>query len=250
MPFDLALLPPDLSPLLALSLVALSFLASLITATFSLGGGSLMVVVLALVFPPAVVVPVHGVIQLGSNGGRAVLQRDHVQWGLVRWLLLGAAIGTVLGAQIVAMLPERVFQAAIAVFILVTTWLPQPKAVSARPGLLVAGGAIVSALGMVVGAVGPLIAVFLRGLQDRRQLVATHAALMTGQNTLKVAAFLVLGFSFAQYLPLLLGMISAGFAGTAVGTRLLLKMPEKAFRYGFRIILSLVALDLLRAAIF
>ena len=60
---------------MALALVALSFVTSLITATFSLGGGTLMVAVLAVVFPPAIVVPLHGAIQLGSNGGRAIVQR-------------------------------------------------------------------------------------------------------------------------------------------------------------------------------
>ena len=50
------LLPQDLDPVMALALVALSFVTSLITATFSLGGVTLMVAVLELVFPPAVVV--------------------------------------------------------------------------------------------------------------------------------------------------------------------------------------------------
>ena len=57
-----SLLPAGVDPLLALLLIGLSFVTSMITATFSLGGGLLMVAVLALVFPPAVVVPVHGAV--------------------------------------------------------------------------------------------------------------------------------------------------------------------------------------------
>jgi uncharacterized membrane protein YfcA len=45
-------------------------------------------------------------------------------------------------------------------------------------------------------------------------------------------------------------MVAAGFGGTAIGSRLLVKVPEAAFRWGFKIILSLVALDLLRGALF
>jgi uncharacterized membrane protein YfcA len=45
-------------------------------------------------------------------------------------------------------------------------------------------------------------------------------------------------------------MIASGFVGTALGSRLLVKVPESAFRWGFRIVLSLVALDLLRHAVF
>jgi uncharacterized membrane protein YfcA len=52
-----SILPAGLGEWAALGLVALSFLTSLITATFSLGGGSLMIIAMTLVMPPVVVVP-------------------------------------------------------------------------------------------------------------------------------------------------------------------------------------------------
>jgi uncharacterized membrane protein YfcA len=246
--FDL--LPENLEPLMALALVALSFVTSLITATFSLGGGTLMVAVLALVFPPAIVVPLHGAIQLGSNGGRAMVQRAHIQWGFVKWIAAGAVLGTIVGGQFATLLPERLFTAVIAVFVLVTTWLPQPKVVGRSPAIQFVGGAIISGLSMLVGATGPLVAVFLKGIPDRQQLVATHAMLMTFQNAFKVVVFMALGFAFAEYLPLILAMVVAGFGGTAIGSKLLVKVPESAFRWGFKVILTLVALDLLRGVLF
>jgi len=244
------LLPAGLDATMALALIVLSFVTSLITATFSLGGGTLMVAVLALVFPPAVVVPLHGAIQLGSNGGRAIVQRAHVQWQLVLWLALGGAIGTVIGGQFASLLPATALQVAIAAFVLLTTWLPQPRIVGRSRVAQVVGGAVISALSMVVGATGPLVAVFIKGLADRRHLVATHAMLMTLQNTFKVVVFVFLGFAFAEYLPLIVAMVVSGFGGTALGSRLLVKVPEAAFRWGFKIVLTVVALDLLREAIF
>lgn len=235
---------------MALALVVLSFVTSLITATFSLGGGTLMVAVLAVVFPPAVVVPLHGAIQLGSNGGRAVVQRAHIQWGFVKWIAAGAVVGTIAGGQFASLLPEKIFTGVIGAFVLITTWLPQPKVVGTSRVVQFVGGAVISAISMLVGATGPLVSVFLKGIPDRQQLVATHAMLMTFQNTFKVIVFVVLGFAFADYLPLIVAMVVAGFGGTALGSRLLVKVPEKAFRWGFKIILSLVALDLLRGAIF
>lgn len=249
MPFT-DLLPAGLDATMALALIVLSFVTSLITATFSLGGGTLMVAVLALVFPPAVVVPLHGAIQLGSNGGRAIVQRAHVQWQLVLWLALGGAIGTVIGGQFASLLPATALQVAIAAFVLLTTWLPQPRIVGRSRVAQVVGGAVISALSMVVGATGPLVAVFIKGLADRRHLVATHAMLMTLQNTFKVVVFVFLGFAFAEYLPLIVAMVVSGFGGTALGSRLLVKVPEAAFRWGFKIVLTVVALDLLREAIF
>ena len=244
------LLPADLPLTTALALVALSFVTSLITATFSLGGGSLMVAVLALVFPPTVVVPLHGTIQLGSNAGRAVVQRGHIQWSFVLWISLGGLVGTIVGGQFASRLPETALQIAIASFVLLTTWLPQPKIVGKSRVAQVIGGAVIAAVSMVVGATGPLVAVFIKGLADRRQLVATHAMLMTLQNSFKVVMFVVLGFAFADYLPLIVAMILSGFVGTTIGSRLLVKVPEAAFRWGFKIVLTLVALDLLREALF
>lgn len=245
-----SILPAGLDPTLAIALVVLSFFTSLITATFSLGGGMLMVAVLALVFPPATVVPLHGAIQLGSNAGRAGVQRNHIQWRFVLWISLGGVFGTIAGGQFASLLPESIFQVLIGLFVLVTTWLPQPKIVGRSPVAQVIGGAVISAVSMVVGATGPLVAVFIKGLADRRELVATHAMLMTLQNTFKIVVFVALGFAFAEYLPLILAMVAFGFLGTAIGSRLLVKVPEAAFRWGFKIILSLVALDLLRGAFF
>lgn len=251
MAFDpMSLLPAGLSLPLALVLVGLSFFTSIITATFSLGGGILMVAVMALVFPPAIVVPLHGCVQLGSNAGRALLQRAHIQWQMIVWISLGAIAGTIIGGQFAYLMPEQFLTLAIGLFVLVSVWLPQPRIIGSSRILQVAGGAVISALGMVVGPTGPLIATFVRGLPDRRQLVATHAMLMTIQNLAKVLTFIALGFAFGAYLPLLTAMVLAGFAGTAVGSRLLLWVPEQVFRTGFKIVVSLVALDLIREALY
>jgi uncharacterized protein len=227
----------------------LSFLTSLITATFSLGGGSLLIAAMTLALPPVVVVPVHGCVQLGSNAGRALIMRAHIQWQFILWVTLGAVLGSVLGGRFANFLPEKWFAAAIGLFVLVTTWLPQPKLVADSRAAQFAGGAVVSALGMVVGAAGPLVAAFVRGIADRRQLVATHAMLNALVHVFKVAVFVTMGFAFGQYLPLILVMVAAGFAGTSVGSRLLIRVPEKVFRQVFRMLLSLVALELIRRAV-
>lgn len=242
-------LAPGLGPWLALALIALSFVTSLITATFSLGGGSLLIAAMTLVLPPFVVVPVHGCVQLGSNAGRAVVMRAHIQWKFILWVTLGAAIGSIIGGRFANLLPEKWFAAAIGVFVLVTTWLPQPKLITNSRTAQFLGGAAVSALGMVVGAAGPLVAAFVRGIADRRQLVATHATLNAFQHVFKVIVFVAMGFAFRQYLSLILLMVIAGFAGTMVGSRMLTRVPENVFRLAFRILLSLVALGLIRRAL-
>jgi uncharacterized protein len=242
-------LPPGLGDGAALGLVVLSFLTSLITATFSMGGGALMIIAMTLVMPPVVVVPVHGCVQLGSNVGRAFTLRDHIQWSFILWVTLGGVIGSVLGGRFAYLIPESAFSLAIGVFVLATTWLPQPKFITGNRGVQFIGGTIVSALGMVVGAAGPLVAAFVRGIPDRRQLVATHATLNAFQHVFKVIVFVAMGFAFRQYLPLVIAMVLAGFAGTSVGSRILTRVPESVFRLVFRILLSVAAASLIWRAL-
>lgn len=242
-------LAPGLGDAPAMALVGLSFLTSLITATFSLGGGSLLIAAMTLVLPPVVVIPVHGFVQLGSNAGRALLMRAHIQWQFILWVSLGAVLGSVIGGGFANVLPERWFAAAIGLFVLVTTWLPRSPLIGNNRAVQFAGGMVVSAVGMVVGAAGPLVAAFVRGIPDRRQLVATHAMLNTFQHVFKVLVFMVLGFAIGQYLPLILAMVAAGFVGTSVGGRMLTRVPEHVFRLVFRLLLSVVAAELIRRAL-
>lgn len=243
------LLPPDVTPLIALALVGFSFLTSAITATFGVGGGVVMLAGLGLVFPPAVLVPVHGLVQLGSNAGRAVVQRNHIHWQTMLWFTLGAIPGSFVGAQVALGLPEMLFSVLIALFVLYSTWGPQPKVTARGPVANAIGGGVISALGMVIGANGLMVATFIKWLTDRRQIIATQAMLVTFSNVLKVAAFSLFGFAFSAYVPLVLAMIATGVLGTILGSRLLDRMPEEGFRVAFKWMLTVMALEMLRSAI-
>jgi uncharacterized membrane protein YfcA len=102
---------------------------------------------------------------------------------------------------------------------------------------------------MFIGATGALVAPFIAAACDkRRQVVASHAMLMSIQHGLKIIVFGYLGFSFAPYASLLIGLLAFGFAGTYVGKLVLNRLPEKSFRAGLKIILTILALRLLYGA--
>ena len=61
------LLPPGMDALVGVALMGISFLGSFITAAFGIGGGVVVLAVLATLLPPAALIPVHGVVQFGSN---------------------------------------------------------------------------------------------------------------------------------------------------------------------------------------
>ncbi|MDH3241079.1 MAG: sulfite exporter TauE/SafE family protein [Alphaproteobacteria bacterium] len=228
-----------------IGLCAISFVGSFIAAALGLGGGMLVLAVMALVLPPTVLIPVHGVVQFGSNLGRAVLMARSVLYAVVPAFVIGSVIGAAIGARLVIALPLWLLLAVLGLFVLYGTWSPGFR--SSRPGPMkfLAVGGVSSFVTMFVGATGPLIAPFVAAAcGDRRQVVSTHAMLMSVQHGIKVLAFGILGFAFGPYVPLLAGLLAFGFLGTYVGGRVLLRLPERIFRLGLRLILTLLALRL------
>ena len=102
------LLPPDVSALAGIGLVALSLFTSALTAAAGIGGGLVLLSVMASFLPPIIVIPTHGVVQLGSNAGRAVLLRQHIDRGILLPFVLGSVLGIVLGAKLFVALPTPV----------------------------------------------------------------------------------------------------------------------------------------------
>lgn len=239
------LLPPDVAPGVALLLIGTSFFTSLLTGAMGLGGGVLMLAAIASLLTPAAVIPVHGVVQIGSNLGRMLILRRDVVGRLVLPFALASVAGIATGALFVRALPASLLLAVLGVFILWSCWTPRLRRhqVSSRGFGVV--GAATGLLTMFVGGTGPLVAAFLSPeRQGRRGVVATHAACMTVQHGLKIGAFTALGFAFLPWLPMLAAMIGSGFLGTMAGTRLLERLPERAFARLFRLVLTVLALRL------
>ncbi len=244
-----ALLPNALPLWAALAVIGASFFTSALTAAFGLGGGLALLAVMSAVFPPAAVIPIHGVAQLGSNAGRFYLQRRDIVWPIALWFTAGGLIGALAGGRLAVELPIWALRAGVGVFILYTVWGPKPKAFSPGPRTFFATGAIGSFLTMFFGATGPIAATMLSATKlDRLNIVATHAACMTAQHGLKIVIFGLLGFAYAEWALVITAILAFGFAGAYAGTHYLRRMPEATFKRGFRIVLTAIAVYLLIAA--
>ena len=235
----LSLLPPGMGWDVATALMGLSFLASMITAAFGIGGGVLIIAVLASLLPPAALIPVHAMVQVGSNLGRAIIMRSHIDWPTAGVFLIGSVVGIAIGGVIVIDLPPAAIQIGVGLFILWTIIGTPPSFL--RRSAWLAGG-VSSVLTMFFGATGPFVAAYLKAQNyDRMTTVAMQGACMTAQHALKVLAFGILGFAFGPYVLLIAGMIALGFAGTLAGRRILMKIHEILFRRvlnGILIVLS------------
>ncbi len=229
----------------ASALLAVSFASSFITVAFGIGGGAVMLAVLATLLPASAIIPVHGLVQLGSNVGRAAVMARFLHAEIVLPFAVGALIGVTLGGLFVVQLEPAVIQIGVGLFILWSILFRPPAFMRRSAG--VAGG-FSSFLTMFFGGTGPFVASFVRAQNfDRMGFVATHATLMTLQHLLKTIAFGLLGFAFSQWFGLIALLIAFGFAGTIVGKQLLARIDERRFKIALNTILAVLALRLIYA---
>lgn len=214
-----------------------------------LGGGVLLIGIMAMVFPPAALIPVHGVVQAGSNVTRTIIAHRLVMKQAIVPFAIGAVLGSAVGGRIVVSLPVSLMQAILGVFMLYVCFSPKITAGMPSQKRFFALGVVGAFISMFIGATGTILAPWVRGVSDdRRIFVATHSCIMMFIHGLKVIVFVALGFEFFAYLPLMACMVTAGFAGNWVGFRLLDVMEEALFRRVFQIVLVLLSLRLLWSA--
>ena len=235
-------------------LCGVAFASAVLSAMVGLAGGTVLLAVMLFFFEPAAAIPLHGVIQLLSNGTRTLVQGRHVAWSVVGWYSLFLLPLALAGAHVALAMPTTLGTTLIGVFVLVATlrpgWLrirPASARSQARRFALLGGAA--GFLGSLIGVVGPLVAPFFLHLGlSRRGVVGTSAACQAAGHLAKIAAFGWVGFSYREHLGILTAMSMLVIAGTMVGSRLLDRVNEALFARLYRIVLVLLALRLLSSA--
>jgi uncharacterized protein len=240
---ELWALPEGVAVWAAWVMIAGSLLTSFVTAAFGIGGGVILLALLAVLMPPAALIPVHGVVQLGSNAGRTMLMLANVQRAVLPPFVLGSLLGVALGGTLYVQFPPWAVQFGVAGFIL---WSVFGKLPTIGGRHVFAAGTVSSFLTMFFGATGTFVVAVVKSMKlEPLDHLATHSALMTLQHLLKVVAFGILGFAFGTYLPLIVAMIVSGFIGTYIGKQVLVRMGAKYFKPVLNGILFVLALRLI-----
>lgn len=78
-------------------------------------------------FPPAVLIPLHGTIQLFSNISRVALAPGKIHGGIFLTFGAGAALGALLGMPLRVDIPPAALTVVLAAAILFFTWAPGMK---------------------------------------------------------------------------------------------------------------------------
>lgn len=239
----MTVLPPGMDETAFALLLAASFAGSFVTVAFGIGGGAFLIAVMATMVPPQALIPVHGLVQLGSNAGRLTLLVRHVSWGALPWFAAGSVVGCAAGGVVVVDLPPAAVQTGVGLFVLWSVLARPPAWLRHRPAI---AGLVSSFLTMFFGATGVFVANYVRSLDLTRHVhVATHAAAMTLQHALKVALFGLLGFAFADWGVFVAAMIASGLAGTLSGRLFLDRLNDAWFRRALDLVLVLISARLI-----
>ena len=248
------LIPIDALELVVLAIAAL--LTSILSAVVGMAGGIVLLAVMLLFLPPLVVIPLHGAVQLVSNGSRTIIQRKHLRWDIIgRYAILLLPAGFA-GLAIAQRLPEDAMKALIGSFVLLATWAPgllllgtHPEEPNPHRRFLVLGG-VAGVLNVTLGAIGPLLAPFYLNLGlTRFQLIGTKAASQMLGHLAKIFIFGVTGFAFGSWLVVLAVLAACVVAGTWLGSQVLERVNETWFVRIYKTVLTLIAIRLVLSAL-
>ena len=211
-----------------------------------MGGGILLIASMPGFVPVQAIIPIHAVTQFASNSSRVAFGWSHIDKRLVLPFTLGATLGAWLGGEVYQGVNLDWLPAIIGLLILIVTWVPLPQFKSGGNLALVVLGFYQTGLGMLAGATGPLGGAVLRHYSAAKDwLVVNTAVYMSINHCLRVAVFTVLGFSFAPWIWLILGMVIAGVLGSWVGTTLRSRIPQTIFQLLFKVLVTVLALRMI-----
>ena len=240
-------MPVELSEFTIYFLIIASMVTSFISSAFGIGGGAVLIGLLALKLPPFALLPIHGIVQIGSNFGRSLIFLKDIKRDVLIPFSIGTILGSLLGGTFFIQIEPWLLQLIVAIFIL---WSVFGKIPAIGATHVVFGGIFSGFFTMFFGASGTLVAGMVKTMKlEPVKHTATHSALMTIQHLTKVIIFGFVGFAYAEYFLLIILMIVSGFIGTLIGKKFLIKFGKKYFKLVLNTILTLIAFNLIWNAI-
>jgi uncharacterized membrane protein YfcA len=217
----------------ALFVLLAAFVTATVSGVLGMAGGLLLMGALLLVLPAATAFVVHGLLQLVSNGWRALRLRQHVRGDIVAWYALGAVLAAA-GVAAVSYVPSTAVTYLLLGLVPGLVWLPRHALPldAGRPRHAVAAGIAVTSVNLLAGVAGPLLDVFfVRTSLGRHTIVATKAVTQVLSHTAKVVLYGSALSAEGSGLPWLvvLTAVPLSMLGTVVGGRLLDRMSDAGF---------------------
>ncbi len=199
---------------------------SLLTSLTGLGGGTLILAGLLLVYPPELALPLHSFTQFSANGLRTLFFFRSVRWSVVfayASFMLPATWGA---ALIFDLLNPSALKVLVGVFILasIVPWKLRPHG-EPRFRTFALLGALSGFLGVFVGAIGPMVVPFFNRLKLPRDGILSTKS--TGQMALQLTKIIAFGGAAGVDFLALKENIGLLVLGTLVGVGLSIPVGRK-----------------------
>ena len=209
---------------------------SVLSGVLGMAGGLVLMGVAVALLPVAAALSFHGTTQVVANGSRGAMLWRHVRWRIVAAHAAGSGLAYLLMRQIRFAPDAPLLLVALGLVPFVARVMPRSTWFDAtKPPAALACGFVTTSLQLVAGVAGPLLdAFFVEAPMGRREIVATKATTQALSHALKVAYFAPMVARGALSWPLLIGAAVAALVGTRLGTLLLEKVSEAAFRTATR----------------
>ncbi|PIP96263.1 MAG: hypothetical protein COW00_15885 [Bdellovibrio sp. CG12_big_fil_rev_8_21_14_0_65_39_13] len=231
-----------------LTLCSATILTSIISATIGIAGGILLLSLMTFFYPMSVIIPIHGVVQLLSNGSRVLFLKEKISKPLFWTTSLGIPFGTVIAVLGLKHLSgEKAIILGVVTLIIYSVFKPKKMPSLKLPlwGYFFLGMTI-GILGPFIGATGPLLGPFMiRDDLSKEEIISTQASIQVIGHIMKIPAFLAVGFNFLNYWPTIIFMSLCALIGTKWGVYLLRRLPEKPFRILFKAAMLVSAVRLI-----
>ena len=206
---------------------------SMISGVFGMAGGLILMLILGQFLSVPAAMILHGVTQFFSNGWRAIIWRQWIDWRIIGLYTLGALPALVVPLVLAYVPSKPTMLILLGLTPYVSLAVPQAWTLDAtKSAHAVTCGFVVAGLQLIAGVAGPLLdTFFVRSALDRRAVVATKAATQALSHTLKVGYY---GVLLAQVPDLGLDVYAAAIAAAVVGTTLAGPLLEKMSNENFR----------------
>ncbi|PPK88093.1 hypothetical protein CLV84_1057 [Neolewinella xylanilytica] len=221
--------------------VILPLLAGLGTGAFLLstvagGGGSLVLVpVLNWLIGMGQTAPVLNLGTLIGRPARLVIFWKHIHWRIVAYYAPAAIIGAWLGGYLFATFRLEWLQLLVGVFLISTVWQyrfgKRERSFAMQRWWFVPLGLLVSVLGTIIGALGPVLNPFyLNTGLDKEDLVATKTANSFLMGLSQLGSYTFFGLLTGELWTYGLALGIGATVGNLIGKRFLAGMKSLTFR--------------------
>jgi uncharacterized membrane protein YfcA len=229
-------------------LFALVTLGALISSLTGLGGGTLILAGLLLVYPPEVAIPLHSFTQLSANSLRSGIFFKDINWKVVGAYSILMIPAAWCAGKLFHLVNPSWLKILVGSFILISI-VPFRFSPRGQPKLrtFVILGGFSGFVGVFVGAVGPLVMPFFNRMSMKRdEMLSTKSA---GQAVLQISKIIAFwgaaGVNFIELKSFVFVLFLASLLGVGLSIPISKKISDDKFNFVMNILLGFISVKVL-----